>query len=116
VHDVWQDFPSLRELFVCRYSIPIDQLTAPNLVHLALEHTGCDRVVTVRCILDMLRGSPLLETLLITHSGVSQDQTPDHSPVCLPKLRSIELGSYEVRCGLVLHLQFPLMSQRASGN
>jgi len=107
VQDVWQDFPFLRELFVCRYSIPIDQFTAPNLVHLALEYTGIDRIVTVQGILDMLRGSPLLETLLIVDSGVPQDQTQDHSPVSLPKLRSIELGFCEVRCGLILYLQFP---------
>jgi len=107
VHEIWQDLPSLRELFVHRYSIPIEQLNAPNLAHLALEHTGYGRDVTVQSILETLRECPLLETLLITHSCVSQDQIFYHSPVCLPKLRSIELGSYEVRCGLILHLQFP---------
>ena len=107
VHEIWQDLPSLRELFVHRYSIPIDQLNAPNLAHLALEHTGYGREVTVQSILDTLRGCPLLETLLITHSCVSQDPIYDYSPVCLPMLRSIELGSYEVRCGLILYLQFP---------
>jgi len=107
VHDVWQDLPSLRELFVCRYSIPIEKLTAPNLIHLALEHTGSNRNVTIQSVLDMLCGCPLLETLLIIYSGVWRGTTHDHSPVHLPNLRSLELGPYEVRCGLTTYLRFP---------
>lgn len=106
-HEIWQDLPSLRELFVCRYSIPINQLTAPNLTHLALEQAAYHQNVTVQLILDMLRGYPLLETLLITGSGVRQNPTRDHSPVPLPHLRSIELGAYEVCSGLTTYLQFP---------
>lgn len=75
-------------------------------MHLALENTACERAITVQGILDTLRGFPLLETLLIVDLGVSQDPTHDQSPVCLPKLRSIELDSNEVRCGLIPYLQF----------
>jgi len=106
-HEVWQDLPSLRELFVCQYSIPIDQLTAPNLVHLALEEAGFRREVTVQSILDALRGCPRLETLFISHSNVTQDATRGHPPVSLPHLRSLELGADEVRSGLTTHLQLP---------
>jgi len=106
-HEIWQDLPSLRELFVCQYSIPIDRLAAPNLVHLALEEAGFRRDVALQSILDMLRGCPLLETLFITHSHVNQGPTRDHSPVSLPRLRSIELGGDEVRSGLITHLQLP---------
>ena len=106
-HTIWQDLPSLRELFVRQYSIPINRLTAPNLVHLALERAGYGRDVTVQSILDMLRGCPLLETLLITDSRVRKNTTPDHPPVSLPRLRSIELGEDEVRSGLATRLQFP---------
>ena len=60
VHELWEDLPSLRELFVHRYSIPINRLAAPKLVHLALEQTGCCRSVTVRSILDLFRDCPLL--------------------------------------------------------
>ena len=107
VHDVWQDLPSLRELFVCRYSIPIEKLTAPNLIHLALEHTGSNRNVTIQLVLDMLCGCPLLETLLIIHSSIWRGATHDHSAIRLPNLRSLELGPYEVHCGLTTYLQFP---------
>ena len=103
--EIWQDLPSLRELFVYRYSIPIDHLVAPNLVHLALEQGGHDP--TVKSTLDMLRGCPLLETLLIVHSSDYADQTRDHSPVSLLHLRGIELGASEVHSGLMTHLQFP---------
>ena len=106
-HEIWQDLRSLRELFVCRYSIPIDQLTAPNLTHLALEQAAHRRNFTVQSILAMLRGCPLLETLLITGSGAHRELARDHSPVSLPHLRSIELGLFEVRSGLITYLQFP---------
>ena len=106
-HEIRHDFPSLRELFVCRYSIPIDQLTTPNLVHLALEQAAYHQNMTVQLLLDMLRGCPLLETLLITGSGVRRNSTCDHSPVSLPHLRGIEFGAYEVGSGLTTHLRFP---------
>ena len=44
VREIWKEFPSLQELFVYRCTITIDQLTAPNLIYLALEHSirpGC---------------------------------------------------------------------------
>jgi len=100
-------FPSLRELFSRTYSIPIDQFTTPNLAHLALEQGDYQQNMTVQILLDMLRGFPLLETLLITGSGVRRNSTRDHSPVSLPHLRSIEFGAYEVGSGLTTHLQFP---------
>lgn len=108
VHGIWQDLPSLRELFVRRYYTPIDQLTAPNLVHLAMEHTKCSRIVTVQSILNTLRESPLLETLLIVQANIVAHDTAHHpSPVCLAHLNSIELGVVEVRSGLTTYLQFP---------
>ena len=39
-YEIWPDLPSLRKLFVSRYSTPISQLSAPNLAHLALERAG----------------------------------------------------------------------------
>jgi len=106
-HEIWQNLPSLRELFVCQYSIPIEQLTAPNLVHLALEWAGFNRMVTVQSILDALQGCPRLETLFISHSNITQSPTRDHSPVSLPHIRSIEFGPDEVRSGLTTHLRLP---------
>ena len=104
----WQRFPSLRQLFVGRFPLPIDRLAAPNLTHLALESTGRGNNVTVQTILDMLRQSPLLETLLISYPGDLRPTTPHgHSPVRLPHLRSIEVGVREVRSGLITHLDFP---------
>ena len=105
---VWQHLLSLRELFVCRFSVPIGQFTAPNLIHLALENVGDRRDVTTGSILDMLRGSPLLETILIIRYRTSlQETTLDHTPVSLPNLRSIDLGRYEVCSGLITYLRFP---------
>ena len=106
--DSWQRFPSLRQLFVSRYSLPIDRLAAPNLTHLALECAGHKQNVTVQTILDMLRRSPLLQTLLISYPGDLRPTAPHgHSPVRLPHLRSIEVGVREVRSGLIAHLDFP---------
>ena len=107
-NDIWQDFPSLRELFVSRYLIPIGQLAAPNLIHLALEIGGEERENADRSILNMLRGLFLLETVLIVHTHApARETTLDHSPVSLPNLHSIELGVYEVRSGLLTYLRFP---------
>ena len=107
-HEIWQRLPSLRRLLVSRYSIPIDQLVAPNLVHLALDEQGYRRNVTMQSILDALRGCPRLETLFISNSSIGQDPTRDHSPVSLPHLSSIELGAGEVHSGLVTHLRLPM--------
>jgi len=106
-HEVLQDLPSLRQLYVSLYSIPVDRLVAPNLVHLALDETGCSRAITVPSILGALRNSPRLETLFISNSSVDPRPTRHHSPVSLPYLHSIELGSCEVRSDLVVHLQLP---------
>ena len=106
--EVWKGLPSLRKLFVNRYSFPVDQLAAPNLIHLALDHAGHGQNVTVETILDMLRQFPLLETLLLAYSEILPTRTAhDHSQLCLPHLRSIEVGTHEIRCGLVTHLDFP---------
>jgi len=105
--EVWQDFLSLRELLVSRYSIPVGRLTAQHLAHLALEETGGYRIPNTQSILDMLRGCPLLETLLIIHTGVRQKPTHNHFPVSLPHLRSIELSLLEVHSELITHLQLP---------
>jgi len=105
-HEIWSGLSSLRELFVSRYTIPIGQLTAPNLAHLALE-AAYQQNVTTRSILDMLRTCPLLETLLIAGSSFHGNPAHDHSPVSLPHLRSIELGRYEVWSELITHLRFP---------
>ena len=108
VHEIRQDWPALRELFVCQCHIRINQLIAPDLVHLVLECTGDARIVTMQSIFGMLRGCPLLETLLVINkSKVHNVPTRDPSPVSLPHLRSIELGVYEVRSGLMTHLRFP---------
>jgi len=105
-HEIWPGLPSLRKLFVSRYSTPIGRLSAPNLAHLALEQAGYGQNFTTRSILDMLRACPLLETLLIAELSF-HDPDRDHSPVPLPYLRCIELGAYEVRSGLITHLLFP---------
>jgi len=105
-HEIWPDLPSIRELCVSRYSTPIGQLSAPNLTHLALEQAGYGQKFTIQSLLDMLRACPLLETLLIVESS-PYDWDPNNPPVHLPYLRSIELGWFEVRSGLITHLQFP---------
>ena len=105
---LWWGLPSLRKLFIHRCSIPFDLLAIPNLVHLALEKTGYGQDVTVNSILDVLRGCSLLETCLITCSSIiPPDPSLDPFSVSLPHLRAIELGTYEVRSGLITHLQFP---------
>ena len=106
---LWRDLPSIRELFVCRYPVPFDQLTAPNLTHLALDEVGSERPVAAQTVLDTLRGCPLLETLFLTCFGLGDG--PGHPPhdrlsVSLPHLRSIELGADEFR-SLIPYLLFP---------
>ena len=106
-HQIWPDMPSLRKLFISRYPIPIVQLSAPNLAHLAMELTEYQQNATIQSLLDILCACPLLETLLIAESRAREDPDRDHSPVPLPYLRSIELGMYEVCSGLITHLLFP---------
>ena len=106
-HDFWDDLPSLRELFIYQHPIPIVKLKTPNLVHLAIELAEYQQTVTLQAVFDMLRGCPLLQTFLLSHSDVfPQDTAPGHASVCLPHLHSIELGEQEVHSGLVTSLQF----------
>ena len=107
--EMWQDFPLLRELLVRSHCVPIGRFTTPNLVHLALEYTGSFyQNVTVQTILDALRGCPLLETLLLDYAiPIPSVAAHGHSPVHLPRLRCIEVGSCEVQSGLITHLDFP---------
>ena len=55
----------------------------------------------------MLCACPLLETLLIAQSSFHGDPSEDHTLVSLPHLRSIEMGVYEARSGLITLLQLP---------
>ena len=105
-HRIWDHLPSVRELLASCHLIQIGKLNAPNLVHLALERTGHRQTVTVRAVLDMLCECPLLETLLLSNSGLPPSDPLGYSSVCLPRLRSIELGENEVHSGLVTSLQF----------
>ena len=108
VREIWQHFPLLRELFVSRHFVPINQFTAPNLVHLALEHTGNILNVTVKSLLDMLSGCPLLETLLLDYSDILPPGTiRGHPSIRFPRLRTIEVGGYEVHSRLITYLDFP---------
>ena len=108
VHEIWQDLPYLRELFVFRYYVPIGKLNAPNLAHLALETPGKERgSATLQSILGMLRGCPLLETLLLDHRYPLFDGSGGHPSVRLPRLRSIEVGAFEGYLGLIPYLDFP---------
>ena len=105
---IWQDFPFLRELFVRQLYVPIGQFATPNLVHLILEKTWEGEKITTKSVLDMLCGSPLLETVLIANPRAPLRDIPiDHAPASLPNLRSIELGMHEVCSGLVPYLRFP---------
>ena len=107
VPQIGQDFPSLHELFVSRNFVPVDKLITPNLVHLALEHTADVHTVKLQSILDMLRGCPLLETLLLDYSVLTVlGLDRGCSPVRLPKLRTIEVGGSEVQSGLITYLRF----------
>jgi hypothetical protein len=107
-HSLWQDLPSLRELSLSRVYILPNQISAPNLVHMALENTRGRQEVSVQSILGLLCGCPLLETLFIVYSGVRpQDLTHSHFPVSLPNLHAIELGPDEVHSGFMVYLQFP---------
>ena len=105
--ELWGRLPSLHELFVRHYSILIGWFTAPNLTHLALDEAGPGLNVTVKPILDLLRGCPLLESLFIAQFHIPQGSTRKYSCVSLPHLRSIELGASEAGSGLITRLLFP---------
>ena len=108
VPEIWQGFPLLRELFVKLHFVPIDRLIVPNLVHLALESSGWRQNTTCQLILDMLRGCPLLETLLLNSSDpISPATIQGQDPVNLSYLRSIEVGADEIDSGLIALLDFP---------
>ena len=99
---------SLTKLLVSGFFVPIDQIAAPNLIHLSLETmvSGSSRI-TVQSILNMLQWCPQLETILIY---IFLDLSPvqeSYTPVTLPKLHSIELGYAEIWSGLVIPLHFP---------
>ena len=114
VPGMWQGFTVLRGLFVMLHSVPIRRLTGPNLVHLALECTGSQQDITVESILDVLRGFPLLGTLLLGYADyIPQVAIHTFSPVRLSHLRSLEVGSCEVHSGLITHLDFPRISPSA---
>ena len=102
------EFMSMRKLFVSGCLLPIDRITATNLIHLSLEAFTFSRF-TAQPVLDLLRGCSLLETVLISiiSSTGSQHVPQSHGPVKLQKLHSIELGEFEVRSGLMTLLQFP---------
>ena len=99
---------SLRRLSVSGIFASLNQTTAPNLIHLSLERTFAASSVPTQTILDVLRGCPQLETVLVNIlSGTLWDEPRPYTPVTLPKLRSIELGHGEVFVGLVVPLRFP---------
>ena len=106
-HGFWKDLPSLRELSVRLFHVPLNKLTAPNLTHLALEEVGANWQIKIENILGALRGCPLLETFFLSSFGVCGGPTRDHSPVSLPHLRDIEVGGDEVHSGLTTYLLFP---------
>ena len=102
------EFPFLRRLSVSGVPVPIDKITTPCLVHLSLEgHSDAFRDITTLSILNLLQGSPQLETILL---NFLQHQAPIKEPytaVALPKLRTLELGLWEVSLRLVEPLRFP---------
>lgn len=105
--DIRGKFMSMRKLSISGFFVPIDKITAPNLIHLSLEDTNFNfSETTVQSVLKMLRGCLQLETVLINILSESQNLRSCR-PVALPKLRSIELGFNEVCAGLVLPLHLP---------
>lgn len=105
--DIQGEFMSLRRLLVSGFFVPIDKITAPNLIHLCLEGVRFASGTTVPSVLSMLRGCPQLETILISFLAYMRRIQELYAPVTLPKLRSIELGCSEVYAGLVIPLRFP---------
>jgi len=105
--DLRDEFVSLRKLSVSGVFASLNQTTAPNLIHLSLERLSSASRVSAQTVLDVLRGCPQLETVLINILSGRQDEIRWDTPVALPKLRSIELGHGEVIDGLVVPLHFP---------
>ena len=105
--DLQGDFTSIRRLSVSGFFVPINQITAPNLIHLSLEMTFSALETGERSALDMLRGCSQLETVLINIFSGGGDTLQSCTPVTLPKLRSIELGFGETYSGLIVFLRFP---------
>ena len=101
-------FTLMRKLFVSGCLLPINRITATNLIHLSLEVFHFS-LITAQPVLDLLRGCLLLETVLINiiSKAGSRHALRSRNPVTLPKLHSIELGEFEVRSGLITHLRFP---------
>lgn len=101
-------FLSLRRLLVSGFLVPVDKITAPNLIHLSLETAHCTHErTTVQSVLKMLRGCPRLETVLIDSIIPSFPIQASYATVTLSKLHSIELGSPEAQSGLVTFISFP---------
>lgn len=101
------EFMFTHKLSVSGFLLPIDRITAPNLIHLSLENTisGFSRI-TIQSVLKMLQGCSQLETVLINILSDGTGELQSYSPVNLPKLRSVELGRTEVWAGLVFPLRF----------
>ena len=105
--DIRGEFRSLRRLLVSGFILPIDHIKAPNLIHLALETTEPGLEYTAHSVLDMLRGCPQLETVLVNCLVKPTRIQQSYPPITLPNLRSIELGDRETQAGLILPLRFP---------
>ena len=101
------EFMSLRRLSVSGFRIPIDQITAPKLIHLSLKTMNPVSFKTVEPVLGMLRRCSQLETVLINILSCPPPAPHTYTPVALPKLRSLELGCGEVYASLVVFLRFP---------
>ena len=105
--DIRGEFKSLRRLLVSGFTLPIDHIEAPNLIHLALETSYPGSEYTANSILDMLRGCPQLETVLLNCLVNPTRIQQSYPPITLPNLRSVELGYQEIWAGLVIPLRFP---------
>ena len=105
--DIRGEFRSLRRLLVSGFTLPIDHIEAPNLIHLVLEALKPSSEYTAHSVLDILQGCPQLETVLLNCLVNPTEIQPPYPPITLPNLRSIELGNGETQSGLILPLRFP---------
>jgi len=105
--DLRGEFVSLRRLSASGVLASLNQTTAPNLIHLSLERTSSASSMRAQTLLDLLRGCPQLETVLINIFSASRGELRPYTPVALPKPRSIEPGHGEVPIGLVTSLCSP---------
>ena len=101
------ELTSLRKLLVSGFFVPINRITAPNLIHLSFETLLSSSGTTPQSILSMLQGCSQLETVLVNILSGGSRTPRSHAPVTLPKLRSVELGHGETAARLPLHLRFP---------